>query len=372
MNPKRLCVGTVEDLFVDTDEFSSTSGSSFNLDDGNDDWIMAAVQSAEMSLTSSSSSSLDHSSQFNDEDDEILMKAAHEADIQLFRIKSNERSRKRKFSETASESTTSCNVNDKDDDWKAVEVRSASNNTGYVVEIESPSPSTSESYKTKDNDLVDDFACESGYKDDGGNIFMALLPPRDKILDLEEVKNKCRKSAVRFKFELRLFERIPDYIFHHFAAEDPLCNNEKWPTRLEVMAIFAIINGVPAGLMAAFYIECGQSITDSLKLLNFFKAMRTLWLELENNGKWIAFGDSFAFDLETKSLKYSDYGRVDINEGDSMIPIGDKYDKKRNTLVRTILKQGKITVFDQIDVNQVRLYKRNGLKVKGNLAKYYR
>lgn len=104
----------MEHLFDDAEEIStdpSTSGSSSNLNDGNDDWIMAAVQSTEMSLSSS-----DYSSQFDDEVDDILMEAVHQAEFQLLQIKPNDRSLKPKLSEFASESNSSFNFDEKDDE----------------------------------------------------------------------------------------------------------------------------------------------------------------------------------------------------------------------------------------------------------------
>lgn len=188
-----------------------------------------------------------------------------------------------------------------------------------------------------------------------------------RCYNLKDVREKCCRQAMKFKYSIELFNRIPMWFFRYLTAEDPLCENEKKCTKLEVISIFALINEIDAGLMMAFYIEGGQSINDCLRLHSFFCTMKKLYDKTENYLRTSFLGNSFTYHCESKSLRRVDMSLVECASTEmSKEPfILNSLEWRRERFIRQMIRTGKFSTLDNIELTQIKQCWQNGLRLRG-------
>lgn len=203
--------------------------------------------------------------------------------------------------------------------------------------------------------------------------FLSLLSTADrrKKYHISDNRSKCKIQAARLKLEIRLFDRIPMWVFRYFAATDPLCRNDKKCERLEIMCVFMIINNISPALMVAFYMQSGQCVNDCMKLLSFFTNMKALYNKTAAHSLWTIFGNTYTIHLETRTMRQIDMTLVQSGSkrGEQEPFIMDHLHSHRDRMLRKLIRQGKFTIFDEIGLNQVKQCWRNGLQRRGRNGK---
>lgn len=183
--------------------------------------------------------------------------------------------------------------------------------------------------------------------------------------NLKEVREKCSRQAIKFKYSLELFNRIPMWFFRSLTAEDPLCKNELNSTKLEMMLIFALINEIEASLMMAFYLEGGQSVDDCFRLHAFFINMKKLYDKTENYLRTSFLGNLFTFHCQSKTLRRVDMSLVQCATTEKEPFIMDSLEFRRERFIRKMIRTGKFTSLDNIEITQIKKCWQNGLRLKG-------
>lgn len=257
----------------------------------------------EMNIQSVQSANNFNSSELNDGNDELFLDASIEMNIQSVQSANN---------------VSSSELNDGNDAL----FHEFSTQSNFSHE-----PSTS-------FDIINSFYVST--KDD--EIFLGLLNEEERILkfNIPEVRRRCKIQCQKLKFQLRLFDRIPIWVFRYFAASDPCCENTQKCTKLDIMCVFMIINDMKK---TAFYKEGGQSYDNCLRLLKFFTTMKKLSAKTAMNSLWTVFGNTFAYHLESRSLRQVDM--TFVNNGarrentEPFIP--DNLNWKRERMLRRII-----------------------------------
>lgn len=187
--------------------------------------------------------------------------------------------------------------------------------------------------------------------------------------NLRRLRENCRHQATRFNFSLEMFNRIPMWFFRYLAAQDPLCKKVHKSTKLEIMSIFMIINEINPVLMMAFFIEAGQSIDDCMQLHTFFCNMKILHNITEDNLKTSYLGDSFTFHCKTKTLRRVDMTLVQCPRSEMsnepFIPYSLQWQRER--LIRKMIRTGRLSSMDDVDMKDIKESWQNGLRLKGSM-----
>lgn len=136
-------------------------------------------------------------------------------------------------------------------------------------------------------------------------------PQKNKTCRLNDVRARCKIQAEKFGFNMVLFDRIPMFIFRYLTSSNAICENDEDIVPLKVMLVFTAINNIKPELIAAFYLEGGQSKEIVDKLLKFFQNMIKLYNETETHDLIGIFGSNFAFHLIDRKLKRIDNSIVD-------------------------------------------------------------
>lgn len=208
---------------------------------------------------------------------------------------------------------------------------------------------------------------EEFHKKKNDDEFHGLLMNRvKKINNISELRQKCKPHARRFLYELRLFNRIPTYMFRIFASDDPLCQDTQDCVKVSIVTCFMIINKIEPGLIAAFYAEAGQSVENCDKLYKFFVNMRNLFRKTLPHQAVALFGSNFAFDLERRQMSQIDGTIVKCGKRrENTEPFIHGLDWKRTRFIRSLMRSGEYNAFHKLDFADLRRTLSNGLKMKG-------
>lgn len=186
---------------------------------------------------------------------------------------------------------------------------------------------------------------------------------------IDEVRLKCKTQALRHNMDIKLFNRIPMYMFRYVSAEDPLCKETFEIGKLEIMCTFMLINSLSPNLIAAFHTEGGQSVENVAEILSFYTKMKEIYEKTPNNERCALFGTKFAYHLESKTLRRIDMTIVESKSRDKEPFIPDQMDWKRQRAIRSMVRNGQFTVEDDFDLRQVKMAWKNGLRLRGRLTK---
>lgn len=188
-----------------------------------------------------------------------------------------------------------------------------------------------------------------------------------KCYVVNEVRERCKMQAKKFKYNEELFSRFPMWVFRCFAASDPMCRNYNETKKIELMTIFMLLNRISPDLMMAFYIEGGQSVNDSMKIRNIFNKMRDIYNKNEKEDLIALFGTQFTFHCQSKTLRRIDMSKVEYNTADQKNEpfIPDNMEWRRQRVVRNLIRNGCFTVNDELDIQEVKRAWQNGLRLRG-------
>lgn len=187
------------------------------------------------------------------------------------------------------------------------------------------------------------------------------------MVSVIDVRNRCRIVARRFGYSLRLFDRIPTYIFQYFRSEDPLATNSPSFSQIDIVIIFMIINNISANLTMAFYASGDQEMDTVFRLQDLFTTMLRLYETTNQEDLYEIFGTYFAYHLETRTLRRIDMVVVDFNRGsrqlNDFVPNNPHWERNRN--MRNLIRNGLFRVEDDFDLHEVRIAIRTGLLPRG-------
>lgn len=128
-----------------------------------------------------------------------------------------------------------------------------------------------------------------------------------------------------------------------------------------------LINNISPELMMAFYLEGGQSLHDAMKIRDFLNKMKEMHDKLEKDDLIALFGTHFTFHGQTKTLRRFDMSLVgNSSRGRSNEPfIPDNMNWRRQRVVGNLIRTGQFTVYDEMDLMEVKQAWRNGLRLRG-------
>lgn len=179
------------------------------------------------------------------------------------------------------------------------------------------------------------------------------------MVNAVEVRRRCRIYAQRFGYDLRLFNRIPIYIFEYFRSDDPLSTNTPSFCQIELMSVFMIINNISSDLMMAFYAAGDQGLDVILRLHTFFFTMWRVYETSDPDDLLGLFGTFFAYHLESRTLRRIDMSIVSYNSGQ----------RQQNNFVpnhiRNLIRRGVYRIENEYDLEEVRTALRGGLINRG-------
>lgn len=191
------------------------------------------------------------------------------------------------------------------------------------------------------------------------------------MVNVTEVRHKCRKEASRFSYSINLFDRFPIWVFEYFKSKDPLASHSNSFTQIEIITIFMLINNIDAGLMMAFYNAGGQDVDKLFRLHDIFLKMWKKYRDTPPIQLTGVFGTFFTFHCETKSLR-----RVDmtipqrLNNGrinNRFVPYSPHWERDRNT--RAQIRNGKFKINNGDDLQRAKDAMFEGLLKQGRRRK---
>lgn len=220
-------------------------------------------------------------------------------------------------------------------------------------------------FETKTDPIETDKMIAEFYSNNDTDFHTAIMTHTKKT-NVSELRQKCKRLCAQFKFDIRLFNRIPMYMFRIFAADDPCCYDTEDCAKLQIATNFMIINIIEPAMMAALYAEAGQSVLICDKLHKYFETMKILFSKTEPHAQIGVFGTNFAFDLYKRKLSQIDGTIVERGtvRGNTE-PFVHGSDFRRLRLVRKLLRQGKFTAFDELELREIKRSFRDGLRRKG-------
>lgn len=182
-----------------------------------------------------------------------------------------------------------------------------------------------------------------------------------------EVREKCKKEAMKFLFSIKMFNRFPIWVFEYFKSVDPLSSHTSNFTQIEIITIFMLINKIDAGLMMAFYNAGGQDLETVFRLHEIFVRMWKSYRETEKIHLTSVFGSFFTFHCETQTLR-----RIDMsipnrpNNGricNRFVPYAPNWQRDRNT--REKIRSGRFKIKNADDLQRARDAMFDGLLKQG-------
>lgn len=184
------------------------------------------------------------------------------------------------------------------------------------------------------------------------------------MVQVTEVRRRCRIEARRFGFSERLFDRIPIYIFRYFMSDDPMISTQPF-TQMDIMTVFMLINEIDAGLMMAFYNVGGQQVEMLFELHRIFSAMWRLYRSNQPDDLLSVFGNFYSFHLESRTLRRVDMSIVTYAQQDRESFVPNAMNWRRWREVRQLIRANSFRVNDDYDLLEVREALRGGLLQRG-------
>lgn len=176
------------------------------------------------------------------------------------------------------------------------------------------------------------------------------------------------KSAKFKQNVLDLLNFLDAFRSTYLAAKDPLCRDDWEMGKVDIMLIFMLINQLPPALIAAWYLEGGQSVDDVIKIEEFYRKMKILFeKEKQNDNNVIGlFGTKFAIHLETRQLMRVDMTVIHPMKVSNEPFIPDTLNWKRQRAIRELIRKGEYKVTDFQQLQEVKNAWKNGLRLRGN------
>lgn len=187
------------------------------------------------------------------------------------------------------------------------------------------------------------------------------------MLTTRQTRERCRREAIRLRYPMWLFNRIPMHYFDYFRSADPFYSvNVPLMSQLEIITIFLLINNISLGVILAFFNAGGATIDTILRLATYFHHMRTIYDQTSLLDRIGLFGDYFVYHLGTRSTRRVDMSQPTVHprRGNRFVPNVPNWE--RNRIIRQQIRNGLHRVVDEYDLSVVRDALHDGLLATGH------